>query len=75
MIDWIDMVKKERDNGINRALDQSQHESVNARYPGLTLQTCDLCGDETGRCEEDELDDEEGNIYCENCYKEHLANK
>jgi hypothetical protein len=46
-----------------------EHEAINAReWPG-TRQLCDLCGEETERCEDDSiyLDDETGPV-CEECY-------
>jgi formylmethanofuran dehydrogenase subunit E len=52
------------------ALNQDQHEAINAReYPG-TRQICALCGEPTGRCEEDSLYryDEEKPV-CEACYE------
>jgi len=53
-------------------MDQSAHEAWNARhYPG-TRQLCVLCGDPTGRCEEDMLYHEDGGQevgpLCEDCY-------
>ena len=54
-MDWIDRIKQERDVGTNRSLLQSQHEAVNARYPGLTLQRCTECDEPTGRCEDDTI--------------------
>jgi len=47
--DWVDKIKAERVSGINRPLTQSEHDAVNARYPGTTLEYCCECGQPTGR--------------------------
>ena len=50
---------------------QNDHEAWNAdNYPG-TLQLCECCGEETGRCEEDSMYSDDGDIgpMCEDCYK------
>lgn len=48
---------------------QHEHEAWNAsNYPG-TRQLCAKCGAETGRCEEDSLTSEEGDL-CEACFNE-----
>lgn len=55
--------------GRRHAMAQSQHNTWNANnYPG-TLQLCSLCGEPTGRCEDDSiyLDDGDEPI-CEECY-------
>ena len=58
--------------GKKRAITQSEHERWNAtHYPG-TRQLCALCGDPTGRCEEDAYRDEDGEPLCHDCY--HTAN-
>jgi hypothetical protein len=49
MMDWIDEEKERRQRGIRRPLLQSEHEAVNARYPGCTLEYCSECGNPTGR--------------------------
>lgn len=49
MTDWIDEEKYQRQRGINRALLPSEHEAVNKRYPGCTLEYCSECGKTTGR--------------------------
>jgi len=70
--DWIDDVKRERENGIKRPLDQSQHKAVNSRYPGTTLEYCYICGEPTGRAgwSDDSLFDGEGNgPFCEECWQ------
>jgi len=67
LLDFANRVKIEREGGFNRALTQEQHAEVNSVHPGLTLQYCDLCGDATGRCEEDAMYDDDGNTICENC--------
>lgn len=56
-------------NGVRRALSQKEHEEFNSyTYPG-TKQLCSLCGEPTGRCEEDSIylfnTDEP---VCEKCY-------
>ena len=61
-MDWIDKVKQERESGRKRALTQSQHNAVNDRYPGLTLEHCFRCGAATGRA-----GPAEDSIYCECC--------
>jgi len=62
MSDWIDDEKRRRDAGERRALDQSQHAAVNARYPGCTLEHCFICDEETGRAGR-----AEDSIYCCDC--------
>ena len=72
-MDWIDQIKKERDNGSRRALDQSQHQAVNARYPGCTLEYCCDCGEATGNAGKGEdsnyTEDGEG-PFCWECFPE-----
>ena len=73
-MDWIDTVYQERERGINRGFDQSQHAAVNARYPGCTLEYCFLCDAPTGRAgagDDSIFDDDGEGPYCEECYKEH----
>lgn len=54
-------------SGHRRALHQHEHEKWNSyNYPG-TRQLCCLCNSETGRCEEDSIDTDDGPI-CEECY-------
>lgn len=54
-------------NGIRRALTQSEHEEWNnAVYPG-TREICCKCDEPTGRCEEDNITDDDGEPYCECC--------
>lgn len=58
-------------NGTRRAMSQREHEQWNAQnYPG-TRQLCEMCGEPTGRCEEDAIyaADESG-PYCEDCGQE-----
>jgi len=56
--------------GYHHAMHQSEHEAWNAKhYPG-TLQLCSVCGEPTGKCEEDEILTEDGEPLCENCYHE-----
>jgi hypothetical protein len=69
--DWIDDVKAERDAGIHRPLNQSQHEAVNARYPDTTIERCCVCDEPTGRAGrgDDSLYAEDGSgPYCEPCW-------
>ncbi len=55
-------------NGVRRALAPQEHEQWNDRnYPG-TRQLCDLCNEPTGRCEEDELVNEDGYVVCDVCW-------
>ena len=70
-MDWIDEEKHRRDQGLKRPLSQWQHEAVNARHSGTTMQHCFRCGSATGRCEEDAIygESEEG-PYCEDCWNE-----
>lgn len=58
--------------GQRKAMDQSEHRAWNAsNWPG-TRQLCDLCGDETGRCEEDSIYlDEDSGPVCEQCRDGH----
>jgi hypothetical protein len=57
--------------GKRRAMHQSEHKRWNAHhYPG-TRQLCDLCGDPTGRCEDDGIWSVDGEPLCEDCAKEH----
>jgi hypothetical protein len=57
-------------NGIRQALTQSEHAEWNENnYPG-TLQLCSKCDEPTGRCEEDSMNDDDGNCYCKECYTE-----
>jgi len=54
-------------NGQRRAMTQCEHESWNAnKYPG-TLEICINCDEPTGRCEEDNVVDDDGNPYCDDC--------
>jgi hypothetical protein len=41
--DWINEIAAERRQGFRRPLLQSQHDAVNARYPGLTVKHCPVC--------------------------------
>lgn len=70
-MDWIDRVKAERDNGVNRPLLPSQHEAVNTRYPGCTLEYCCQCEQATGRAGrgDDSLFDNNGDgPFCSDCW-------
>lgn len=71
MADWIDSEADRRKRGVTRALTQSQHAAVNARYPGATQEECDRCASDTGKA--GRLD---GSLYlpngegplCDDCY-------
>ena len=72
-MDWIDHIKKERDNGIIRSLDQSQHQAVNARYPGTTLEYCCECGEPTGNAgagEDSNYTEDGAGPFCWECFPE-----
>ena len=57
-------------------MDQIEHQRWNANhYPG-TRQLCDLCGEPTGRCEEDTLwDQAEEHKLCEFCWRKDQEEK
>ena len=58
--------------GYRHAMTQSEHEEWNrSNYPG-TLQLCYECGEPTGRCEEDEMTDEDDNPYCQECWNNRM---
>ena len=71
-MDWIDKIKKERDTGINRTLYQSEHATVNSRYPGCTLEHCCSCGTATGNAGqvEDSLFTKDDGPFCQECWRE-----
>jgi len=82
-MDFIDQVKKDRANGINKPLLQSEHWAVNGRYPGATLEYCCDCDEPTGRAGrgEDSIyadpvngDDEIGPL-CWECYQDLICAK
>jgi hypothetical protein len=59
-------------NGARRALHQSEHETWNAsHYPG-TRQLCVECDEPTGRCEEDQMSNEDGEPLCGGCFVDAL---
>ena len=60
-MDWIDKEYQDRREGRNRPLLQSDHKTVNARYPGCTLEHCCDCGQPTGRAGKGE-----DSLYTEN---------
>ncbi len=71
MTDWIDKEKQQRDQGITRGLLQSEHASVNARYPGCTLEYCCECDQPTGnagRGEDSNYTDDDEGPYCWDCF-------
>jgi hypothetical protein len=57
--------------GHRHAMLQAEHKEWNrTHYPG-TRQLCSICGQETGRCEEDSMYTDEGNgPLCIGCYHE-----
>lgn len=72
MTDWIDQEYKRRRNAIITPLLPSQHEAVNARYPGTTLEYCFACGEPTGRAgkgEDSLYDDNDEGPYCWECWE------
>jgi len=51
--------------GYRHAMFQSEHDAWNAgNYPG-TLQLCSVCGEPTGRCEDDTIWSDKGEPVCE----------
>ncbi len=61
-------------DGYRHALTPKEHEVWNTtHYPG-TRQLCDLCGEPTGRCKEDEMECDEY-ILCESCYLQCIEKK
>jgi len=71
-MDWIDEEKKRRDSGYKRPLSQTEHQAVNARYPGETLEHCYDCGEPTGNAGKGEdslyIGDNDG-PYCGDCWE------
>lgn len=54
--------------GHRHAMSQSEHNRWNARnYPG-TRQMCSMCGQFTGRCEDDSLYADEEGPLCDECF-------
>ncbi len=72
-MDWIDEIKQERDRNHIRPLYPYEHEAVNTRYPGLTLEYCCNCGNPTGNAgrgaDSNYTEDGEG-PFCWNCFPE-----
>jgi hypothetical protein len=65
-------IARERSLGIRRPLTQTEHEEVNARYPGLTEEHCVECDAATGRAgaADDSLFTEDGHgPLCETCWE------
>ena len=55
--------------GRKHAMDQSDHKRWNAsNFPG-TRQLCCMCGEPTGRCEEDAIYARDEGPLCESCYE------
>jgi len=53
--------------GVRHPMTQSDHARWNAEnHPG-TLQLCSVCGDPTGRCEEDAIWGGDGEPLCKDC--------
>ena len=64
---WSIMTDNTWPGGFRHAMDQSEHEKWNAvHYPG-TLQLCNVCGEPTGRCEDDTIYTKDGEPLCEGC--------
>ena len=82
-MDYIDQIKHDRDNGINKPLLQSDHWAVNARFPGTTLEYCCECDNPTGRAGRGEdsifaefiIGGDEIGPLCWECYNKLLAAK
>lgn len=56
--------------GYRHSMLQSEHAAWNAaNYPG-TLQMCVECDEPTGRCEDDELLNDDGEPLCPDCWTE-----
>lgn len=74
--DWIDDEYEARNRGEHRALFQSQHAEVNARYPGCTLEYCCECDQPTGQAgkAEDSLYDDDDGPYCRECWDDKFPN-
>jgi hypothetical protein len=54
-------------NGERKAMTQTEHAHWNANnYPG-TLEICYWCDSPTGNCEEDNIEDKDGNAICNEC--------
>lgn len=71
-MDWIDRIRTERENGHKRALSQSDHAAVNARYPGCTLEYCCECDQPTGnagRGEDSHYTDDDEGPFCWGCFE------
>ena len=70
MTDWIDTEATQRSQGMNRPLLQSEHQAVNARYPGCTWEHCCECGRPTGRAgkHDDSLYVDDDGPYCYECF-------
>jgi len=53
--------------GKRHAIHQDEHEKWNvSHYPG-TRQLCVLCGEPTGKCEDDAIKNADGEPICEEC--------
>jgi len=76
-MNWLDEERQRRDAGQRRPLLQSQHELINSRYPGCTLERCCECDDPTGRAGrgDDSLYTDEGDgPYCYDCWQGIISN-
>jgi len=82
-MDRIDHIKQDRVNGINEPLLQSDHQAVNARYPGTTLEYCCECDNPTGNAGRGEdsiyadflIGGDEIGPLCWECYENLVAAK
>ena len=70
-MDWIDSEYTHRKQGVNHPLLPSEHNAVNARYPGATLEYCCECGAPTGRAgiADDSLFVDDNGPYCLECFQ------
>lgn len=70
MLDWRDRIAADYAAGRTHCLTPDQHEAVNSRHPGATLERCSLCDEFTGRAGRGEdsiyLEDDTG-PFCEEC--------
>ncbi len=73
MADWIDQEYRRRRMAIITPLFPSEHDAVNARYPGTTLEYCFVCGEPTGRAgkgDDSLYDEDDEGPYCPGCWHE-----
>ncbi len=76
--DWIEQEMERRREGQGRPLTQSEHEAINSRHPGETLEYCALCDEATGRAGRGEdsifCDECEDGPFCTDCWADHPHN-